>query len=90
MASSGGVWLYAYHVLREIEDGSRDLKNLVDLPRGLWEFYSEHFGRLLGSDPGSRERRELDVVCTLAAAEEPLDRAALSNQTSPMCVTRLG
>ena len=79
MACSHGVWLCAHHILKEIEDGTRDLTNLEDLPRGLWEFYKEHFGRLLDSEPGSAERRELDVLTTLAAAQEPLDRTVLSD-----------
>jgi hypothetical protein len=79
MASSGGVWLYAYHVLKEIETGDRDLTRLDDLPRGLWEFYKEHFGHLLHSDPGSRERRELDVLTTLAVAQEPLGLSMLAD-----------
>ena len=77
MDKSAGVWLYAYHVLREIEHGTRDLANLDDLPRGLWEFYEQHFGRLLASAPGSHERLELHIVSALAAAPEPLDRTTL-------------
>ena len=74
---SAGVWLYVHHILNEIERGTRDIRNLDDLPVGLWAFYAQHV-RARARDADCWERYEFQILSTLAAAQEPLDQTVLT------------
>ena len=77
MDKSAGVWLYLHHVLRDIEQGTRDVSQLDDLPVGIWAFYEEHVRDR--AHVGARwEDYELVLLSTLAAAQEPLEQPALA------------
>ena len=78
LLKSSGVWLYAYFVLGEIERGERTVEHLDDLPFGLWQYYAEHWRRRREREPVRWEQFDLPLLATLAASQEPLTVAILS------------
>jgi hypothetical protein len=67
---SGGVWVYLRYVLAEIERGERRPLEIEKLPRGLWQYYAEHWSRRRAG-PDWNEL-ELPLLATLAAIQEEM------------------
>lgn len=75
---SGGVWMYLYYVLDEIQRGSRHPLGLDALPNGLVDYYLAYWGdwRAGRNHRGTGESEwyalYLSLLTTLAAAQEPI------------------
>jgi hypothetical protein len=75
---SGGVWMYLYYVVQEIQAGSRAPLDLAKLPPGLAGYYGEYWGDWSegrnGRGEGFAKWNALyaPLLATLAAAQEPV------------------
>jgi hypothetical protein len=74
---SGGVWLYVYFILTELERGTRSLENLDDLPAGLWQYYIRHWRARHERHRERWEHCDVPLLTTLAVAQEPITLTTL-------------
>jgi hypothetical protein len=68
---SRGVWIYLHYVLAEIERGERRPLELATLPRGLWQYYSQHWQKRRAAHAGW-DTLELPLLATIAAIQEEM------------------
>lgn len=72
---SQGNFMYLVHVLRDIRDAKLNATNIDDLrnlPAGLKNYYRYHWSRMRERDERIFDKMYEPVVCTLAAAKEPI------------------
>lgn len=74
---SGGVWVYLHYVVEEIERGERLPLTLGSLPRGVWQYYAQHWQRWRDRR-GAAWEADLRVLATLAAAQDELPASLLA------------
>lgn len=74
---SGGVWVYLHYVVEEIERGERLPLTLDSLPRGVWQYYAQHWQRWRDRR-GAAWEADLRVLATLAAAQDELPASLLA------------
>ncbi|MFD8005638.1 hypothetical protein [Streptomyces mirabilis] len=72
LAKSGGVWIYLHYVVPEIARGTRDPRQLADLPAGLWHYYAQFWHGWQTAHPQQWFDLHLPVLAALAAAAEPV------------------
>lgn len=72
MEKSGGVWIYIYYMLEEIQRGNRSSLDLAALPVGLTQYYVHYWRRWRDADEEVWDEVFLPLLTTLAAAQESL------------------
>lgn len=65
----GGVWIHLSLVLQGIREETIELRELPNLAKGLWPYYSRTFDDLAAAHPGAA----LPAISTLACVAEPVD-----------------
>ena len=76
--------MYLVHVMRDIREGlltAESLENINDLPEGLKDYYQRHWRTMHAVDPARFESYHVPVLCTLAAAREPVTMMQLVQWT---------
>jgi hypothetical protein len=67
-----GVWVYLYHVLKDIDRARVLPADLSTLPEGLTHYYIQYWGAWHGRDRRAWHEVYLPLLATLAAAREPV------------------
>ncbi len=81
---SEGLWIYLRYVLEEIGGGQRRPLELEKLPKGLSAYYADYWGDWREGRNGRGQGRAkwnstyAPLLCTLAAAREPMPAALLA------------
>jgi hypothetical protein len=81
---SQGNFMYLVHVLRDIREGrltAQNIDSVYDLPDGLKEYYQHHWSTMHAAQPERFETYHVPVLCTLAAAREPVPLTQLVEWT---------
>jgi hypothetical protein len=77
-----GNFMYIVYVLNDIWRGQikkQSLAELRDLPKGLKEYYRQHWRQMSAVDPGRFDDYYKPVLCLLATAAQPVGIAQLAN-----------
>jgi len=72
LRKSQGLWIYAHHVVKAIEDGDRSPLDLEALPTGLWQYYARYWLTWQQRDEDAWYGKYLPLLATLAAARDAL------------------
>ena len=72
-------WAYVFFVIAEIEDGTRSPSDITQLPRGIWQYYSQFWESW--RDTAGRDlwvQKDLPLLTAIAAAQEVLPIASIA------------
>jgi len=72
LEKSEGNFMYLYYVLPEIEKGQYKTISLETIPKGLKNYYYEHWNRIQGKDKTAWFDYKLPIIMALTVIKEPI------------------
>ncbi|CAM1364476.1 AAA family ATPase [Tenacibaculum xiamenense] len=76
---SEGNFMYLNHVIREIIGGGYQQKEISEFPKGLQNYYRDHWERMMEGVSEIEKEIKLKTIYVLAAYEHPIDKEYLTN-----------